>query len=888
MYTKVKVGRTSGYPILVKQGNTDHEAILLGDCNGDDPQTYLSDVISVDGNVKIRWKVAGYNGTVPASSVALQQLSAAPPVRRSSLKMRTTTSQPSVQEVDSAAHTQDVDHKSSVYNMKPEPARSSDISMKMEEVETDSDNEDDKKPNDVSSGNGKNEDIETDEEEYQKQPEAVTSGNVKSEEYTADTDDEDARKPTSVTSGNVKTEDIETDEDEDARKPAAVTSGNLKTEEIETDSGGEDVMKPIDVPSSNVKTEEAYGYDTDEEDQKKDSELIHDGCLRIPAVACTNDSFFEYLPKLPTRDLLCWALRTETNIRLAKIMEGANANEDANTDTYSKTLNSTCLIDIYPTMSDDDMGGLKSDVAAMGHEEYKFTRKSHPQLSFLDQTDEDFNGLTPIEIEKKKSNKKRQLSSSDEYDYASDSDSDQEEDKDKVFEGRRIVPPTMLHFEIILEAFMGYSLGAGVGTSCYHSPDASLPRAAVMGGAVVAALTAYQDKIVVEAFEKSDIFDQEGKLAEEMIYWGAKIELIKKLHSHFIYEERSRLSNGTHCSLYAKGDVDIFLQSSPLTRVFTENRIDQEQIDMIGSYVGNAGICEGDLERYATKVMGEGVIAAPDKTQFAYAVSKRSVSFILGKEDADAYDSSGFENTVWPRSSQFIMLDPQADLVGGLLDFDLSVVACSYDGISVRVAPRAALSLITGSNFVTPFCFEEQRNKKRVIKYAHRGFKPFLVDPYDNEVRQNVDCDSKIERKQFLPRDVKWYKDNRHNANADIMRIQREKGEKGGSRMLCCHVFGPEELNHLPHALRKDGYRPLGADARQVHRHTGMVYTMRMFEITPDDAINFYKERFGWSADDIAAVKGVDPYLRMSCKKCKNEYNLIRVVMKNYPDLMKQ
>ena len=106
--------------------------------------------------------------------------------------------------------------------------------------------------------------------------------------------------------------------------------------------------------------------------------------------------------------------------------------------------------------------------------------------------------------------------------------------------------------------------------------------------------------------------------------------------------------------------------------------------------------------------------------------------------------------------------------------------------------------------------------------------------------------------------------------------------------MLCCHVFGPEELNHLPHALRKDGYRPLGADARQVHRHTGIVYTMRMFEITPDDAINFYKERFGWSADDIAAVKEVDPYLRMSCKKCKNEYNLVRVVMKNYPDLMKQ
>ena len=56
-------------------------------------------------------------------------------------------------------------------------------------------------------------------------------------------------------------------------------------------------MKPIDVTSSNVKTEEAYGYDTDEEDQKKDSEFIHDGCLRIPSVACpTIHSLSTFLP----------------------------------------------------------------------------------------------------------------------------------------------------------------------------------------------------------------------------------------------------------------------------------------------------------------------------------------------------------------------------------------------------------------------------------------------------------------------------------------------------------------------------------------------------------------------------------------------------------------
>ena len=670
-------------------------------------------------------------------------------------------------------------------------------------------------------------------------------------------------------------------------------------EEVKKDSG-EDDTKPsaAAVAATNVGTEKkADGYDT--QDQKKVPEFIHDGCLRIPTVACTNETFFHYLPRISFRDILCWALRTETNIRLSKIKRCAITNDDENDDSYSKTLNSTCLIDIYPMDDDHTNRDLKSDTTAMGHEEYKLSRKSHPQLSFLEDQTDNFNGLTPIEIDKKESKKKRQLDSSDEYGYASGYDSDRGEDEDemKVFAGRRVVPPTLLHFEIILEAFMGYSLGAAACTSCYNSPDASLPRSSVMGGAVVAALTAYQDKTVVEAFERSNIFTQEGGLPEEKIYWGAKIELIKELHSHFIYRE-SYSRRDPPCSLYAKGDVDIFLQSSPLTQklmnVFLENGIDQEHIDMIGSYIGNAGLCEGDLERYVTKVMGEdgyGVIGAPEDTTFAYAVSKTAVSFILGKEDLYDDDCSpSLDKTFWPRSSQFIMLDGgrQADLVGGLLDFDMSVVACSYDGISVRVAPRAALSLMTSSNFVTPFCFEEHRNKKRVIKYARRGFKPFLVDPQDSRPLQNVACDTKIQRKKFLPNHVDWYRDDRQDANEEIMRIQEEKMQNA-DRMLCCHVLGRDDPNRIPHSrIDDDNYRPLGSDARQLYRHTGKVYTMKMFETTPGDAISFFKERFGWSAEDLAAVNEIDPFLRMSCQKCKNEYNLIRVVMKKFPDLMKE
>ena len=430
-------------------------------------------------------------------------------------------------------------------------------------------------------------------------------------------------------------------------------------------------------------------------------DIIVDESLRIPRNDCTRDAFFRHLPQLGIRDLLCWALRTETTLRLSKI----------NRENYSKVLDSNYLIDIYPTDGDDT--GLKSDATPKGHDEFKFSRKVHPQLTFMEEQTEDYNGLTPIEIEKKKNKKKRFLSSSDEYGYGSHSDDgEEEEEEEKAFDERQVVPPTLLHFEIILEAFMGYSLGAGTGSSCYNSHDSSIPRAAVMGGAVVAALTSYQDKIVVETFERSNIFSEEGSLQEDRIYWGAKIELIKELHSHFTYKKTYKWSKDPPCSRYAKGDVDIFLQSSPLTQslmnVFSTRGISQEQVDMIGAYIGNVGICEKDLELYVTKVMGEdgdGVITAPDETQFAFAVSKRAVSFILGAEDM--YENPGlFSDTVWPRSSQFIMLDTQADLLGALLDFDLSVVACSYDGISVRVAPRAALSLMTTCNFVTPFCFE--------------------------------------------------------------------------------------------------------------------------------------------------------------------------------------
>jgi len=81
-YQIVKEGRISGYPIIVSQVGSEHDAILLG-CK-DNPQEYLNN--NKDGKVKIRWKFAGYIGLVPTHTVRLIKLvDGAPPIRKAAV-----------------------------------------------------------------------------------------------------------------------------------------------------------------------------------------------------------------------------------------------------------------------------------------------------------------------------------------------------------------------------------------------------------------------------------------------------------------------------------------------------------------------------------------------------------------------------------------------------------------------------------------------------------------------------------------------------------------------------------------------------------------------------------------------------------------------------------
>ncbi|KAL9182095.1 hypothetical protein ACHAXT_012438 [Thalassiosira profunda] len=74
--SKVKCGRASGYPIIITQGKTEHEGILLE--VDDNPEEFLSAAQQSDDDatVAIRWKLADMNDNVLASSVRLQNVDA--------------------------------------------------------------------------------------------------------------------------------------------------------------------------------------------------------------------------------------------------------------------------------------------------------------------------------------------------------------------------------------------------------------------------------------------------------------------------------------------------------------------------------------------------------------------------------------------------------------------------------------------------------------------------------------------------------------------------------------------------------------------------------------------------------------------------------------------
>jgi len=245
--SKIKVGRLWGYPIIVTIGKSTHEAILL-DCNTDDPQQFLNEQI----DVKIRWKVAGYNDSVPVSNVELQNVDTLYYLpRKAALAAASAAQGPPAKKRKTIDNTE----------TKSSRVRSS--------VETDND-EDNEKPAAVPSCiNVKEEEgveTDTDDDEEKNPPAVLSSANVKEEEV--ETDDEEL--DSAITSG-IKTEDIETDNDEEDTKQRACS---LKIEEqVETgdEEGGDGEPQAV-----NKNSGDAFKEETDNEVDLVDLTLADD------------------------------------------------------------------------------------------------------------------------------------------------------------------------------------------------------------------------------------------------------------------------------------------------------------------------------------------------------------------------------------------------------------------------------------------------------------------------------------------------------------------------------------------------------------------------------------------------------------------------------------
>jgi len=208
---------------------------------------------------------------------------------------------------------------------------------------------------------------------------------------------------------------------------------------------------------------------------------------------------------------LAQVLSNETTVRFTKLQDGDDLNE------LSTTLKSEHLLQAFPQLSTEPL----SFPSRIEKDRYSFRRTCRESLRQAKETDV---SLTPV-----------QIIGHDRHDNLLPS------------KGESLpVPPNLLFFEICLEIFMGYNL-----TGLYNSKDPSLPRAAVMGGAVLAAL---RDKTVRKYFEVSTL---EAELLgnDEEAYVQETERLRMVLNEYFLC--------GGQSSSVADGDVDIFLQPSP-------------------------------------------------------------------------------------------------------------------------------------------------------------------------------------------------------------------------------------------------------------------------------------------------------------------------------------
>lgn len=165
--------------------------------------------------------------------------------------------------------------------------------------------------------------------------------------------------------------------------------------------------------------------------------------------------------------------------------------------------------------------------------------------------------------------------------------------------------------------------------------------------------------------------------------------------------------------------------------------MDPQALDLVESYVGGCGFVQDDLQRLANEGFDDDSFDNSSINHYTaqglhgtiFALTQNVLNFMTAKADDQYEDELLDYGGVYPRTTQIIRLSEKADLVGALMDFDLSIVGCAYDGMDVRLTPRAAYSIVTLSQVVTPFTLEERRNLERISKVCVKSAMLFwLID----------------------------------------------------------------------------------------------------------------------------------------------------------------
>ena len=619
---------------------------------------------------------------------------------------------------------------------------------------------------------------------------------------------------------------------------------------------------------------------------------IHAMYVNLPPEQCTGDGVIQHLEdeenSYTHEAILQWSMMEEAKIRYSKIKAGGEGKQ------YSETLDHPIFCDVYPEV--EEMGVEHDKIwcwSVINKDQSRLDRKLLPCLQNLSHIP-DMEGCLPVQFVPPKGRHSQEP-------YIPDN--------------QFALTPNLWAFDLCISAYAGVDFSgtcawmsktyhtyqgnrpgmeyhaesidiAKPHKSVFRSPDSSHPTTAIMGGAFTRAITAFQDQHVVNLFYYSQLVDENFDFDppdDEDYYLSLKAELFQQLHLYFHADEK-----------YNTGDIDIFMQSSPLTRKLihsirfpfsqtgsTEHLSDDIISNIISFLGGPFGINTGDMERFVRNLTENVMIQWPD-CGMVYSISPNATTVTMTKQKGYKrhyaimhQNSSGRSNAilgdayVWPRVTQCISLDPRADLVQALLAFDCSIVAGAYDGHSVKVLPRFILGFIHNANIISPMCYENDKTKLRAAKYNTRGFRPVLFD--HNDLRQNK---STIEVDLMNEMDILL----QNQKDSDV--VPRFYNPEGRARthhnpnFFSCHIFC-NEFDPMTHAIE------LGTAQSDPEITIHKYYMFDEIEVEPDDALATFSAYYEWTPDCEALVRRVWPGHRAACSVCKRVYEYERILKPN-------